>query len=271
MCQSVATRISRRVPHRGGRAPACRSVTVLPWRSHLAVVLSVAAIAGCGQPPTAPPDGTADVTANARDAAAPTPPRAGREVAGAATPRGDDATAQGAGSSEPVRRGAAGDVTEGGGGPDDASVAPDPAVPADEPDVSAPRPDTGDDGPDAGVDDGAAPDLDVLERTVVTLLTAARVEAGAPQVQIDAALVADARDHACTMAHGVTPLVPDADHENVGLVVEPEPDAAARAMHDWWMRSSAARSVRMAGGFTRYGVGACTEGERVYYAERFAA
>ena len=113
--------------------------------------------------------------------------------------------------------------------------------------------------------------LDELERTLATLLAAARHETGAPQLHIDATLLEGARAHACTMASGAAPLLAEDDTENIGLVVEPEPDAAARAMHEWWMQSPDARDIRLAPTFNRYGVGACTSGERVYYSERFGS
>jgi uncharacterized protein YkwD len=46
---------------------------------------------------------------------------------------------------------------------------------------------------------------------------------------------------------------------------------AATAMHDWWMQSQETRSIRLTPGFTRYGVGACSADDRVYYAERFGS
>jgi uncharacterized protein YkwD len=129
---------------------------------------------------------------------------------------------------------------------------------------------------EAGTGDDAAFDqiyasLDVLERTLATLLATARHETGAPQLQIDATLLEGARERACTMASGATPLLAEDNTENIGLVVELEPDAAARAMHEWWMQSPEARDIRLAPTFNRYGVGACTSGERVYYSERFGS
>jgi uncharacterized protein YkwD len=53
--------------------------------------------------------------------------------------------------------------------------------------------------------------------------------------------------------------------------VEPEPDVAGAAMHDWWMQSSDTRDIRLTAGFTRYGVGACSADDRVYYSEHFSS
>ncbi|HSK97594.1 MAG TPA: CAP domain-containing protein [Euzebyales bacterium] len=124
--------------------------------------------------------------------------------------------------------------------------------------------------PGTAVQEPSVP-LDVYERTVLGLLTAERDDMGAPHLEVDADLVRSARERACTMASGATPLLAEDDTENIGLVVEIEPDPAATAMHDWWMQSAETRSIRLADGFTRYGVGACPADDRVYYSERFGA
>lgn len=263
------------VPRSDRRPTRRRSATASAWRSHVVVVLSVAAITGCGQPSASPEPGAGDLPSDATSTAAdgtarPGTPGEPRSTSDQPTSGGSPSDGPGDGD-EPrtadersLMGGEARDDRPESDTLDDAPPTAAPSIPQLEPDPSVPPPDadTGD-----PVDD---PELDVLERTIVSLLTDARQAAGAPQLRVDAALVDGAREHACTMAQGATPLVAEDDAENVGLVVEPEPDAASEAMHDWWMQSEQARSVRMADAFVRYGVGACTADDRVFYAERFA-
>jgi uncharacterized protein YkwD len=288
----IGMRIHGCVRHGRRRARRCRSATALPrgravtavaWRTHVAVVVSIAAIAGCGQ-------ASDPSQANASDAA----PGSGiaPEVA---QPSSDSESEQqdadgeatlharrGLASSSAIPSGSGDDASSAGGSAHDPSLlalgtdapAPTPSAAGQPLDASA-SPRTADQ-PAAGTDRDDALDqlevsLDALERTVVTLLAAARQETGAPPLQLDTTLLAAARERACTMASGATPLLAEDDTENIGLVIELEPDAAAEAMHEWWMQSTEARDIRLGSAFTRYGVGACTSGERVYYSERFSS
>ena len=267
-------RVGARTHVTARRPLRCRATGALPWRTNLAVVLSIAAIAGCGQAAQPPERASADrpsgATRDARDVA--TRPSgsadAGQVVDDAATPGADGASERPAAGdgpgTDPAARGERPQEETSG-------VTPPPAVDVTEqpPPASATpgAPDT--DPGDAGIGEDAEDRLDALEHTVVALLGTVREDTGAPQLQIDATLVDGARDRACAMADGATPLLAEDDTENIGLVVEGEPDAAARAMHDWWMQSSSTRNIRMAEHYTQYGVGACTDGDRVYYSERF--
>lgn len=239
------------------------------------MVLSIAAIAGCGQAsdPQAAPEGSSDTQGATRDVAtrpsASVHDRLGSETAALGNGRRR-------GTSEPSEPGDDGQPA-GGTRRDDTQRRPASEMisapasgAANRQEASAPphAADTGE--RTADVEDAiTADDLDTLEHTVVALLGSARQGQGAPRLAIDATLVEDARDRACEMAQGTTPLVSEDDTENIGLVVEPDPGAAARTMHDWWMETPRSRDVRLTVAFTRYGVGACTAGERVYYAERF--
>ena len=258
-----------------------RAATTVAWRTHVAVVVSIAAIAGCGQASDrsqANASGEARGSGMAPDVAPPSPDsgserqdadreatlHARRDLAssGAIPPGSDDeASPTGGLARDPSL------LALGTNGP-----APTPSTAGQPPDASAsPR---AADQPAAGTDDALDQlevSLDALERTVVTLLAAARQETGAAPLQLDATLLAGARERACTMASGATPLLAEDDTENIGLVVELQPDAAAKAMHDWWMQSTEARVIRLGPAFTRYGVGACTSGERVYFSERFSS
>jgi uncharacterized protein YkwD len=251
----------------------CRATVSLPWRTNLAVVLSIAAIAGCGQAAQPPERASADRPSGATRTARDVAPRptgaadAGRVVDGAATPGVDPASERPAAGDGP----GTGPVAHGERPREETSVATaPPEVDVTEQPPASTVPGAPDGGPgDAAIDEEAGDRLDALEHTVVALLGTVREDTGAPRLQIDATLVAGARDRACAMADGATPLLAEDDTENIGLVVEGEPDAAARAMHDWWMQSSSTRGTRMAEHYTQYGVGACTDGDRVYYSERF--
>jgi len=242
------------------------------------VVLSIAAIAGCGQAadPQAAPERSSDTRGTARDGAARPSGSVDDQQGSDDTAALDDSRRRSA--TEPSEPGDDGRLTGGGARGDDtqrhaaSEVTSARAPGAENPEEASSAPphaaDTGEHTADVD-DDIAADGLDTLEHTVVAMLGSARQGAGAPRLQIDATLVDDARDRACEMAQGTTPLVSEDDTENIGLVVEPEPGTAARTMHDWWMETPRSRDVRLTEAFTRYGVGACTAGERVYYAERF--
>jgi uncharacterized protein YkwD len=264
--------------HHGWRQPLrCRSITGLPWRTRLAVVVSIAAIAGCGQqsdPSQANASGLSLETGTAPGVAPPSSGSGSEDADHDATP-GIRRSSGTTGSAQP---GSGNDELPTGGRPRDLTqLASGPPMPSTAGRLShASTPPRAANEREAGTGDDAAFDqiyasLDVLERTLATLLATARHETGAPQLHIDATLLEGARERACTMASGATPLLAEDNTENIGLVVELEPDAAARAMHEWWMQSPEARDIRLAPTFNRYGVGACTSGERVYYSERFGS
>lgn len=271
MCVSFGIRASDHVRHSVRRPPRCGSAAALPWRTNLAVVLSIAAIAGCGQAPG--PQAASNLSSGNTETAS--------DITGRLSASGDEVRDPGgAATTERNGRGSSGDASE----PGDAAAAgtadgaDDHHQPSDLPSeaTSVPTPSAEELAPPASAppqarDVGDEGDLDTLEHTVVALLGAARKEAGAAQLHIDATLVGSARERACTMAQGTRPLLSEDDTENVGLVVEAEPDMAARAMHDWWMETSGTRDLRLTQNFDRYGVGACIAGDRVYYAERFGS
>lgn len=275
MCVSFGIRASDHVRQNVRRPPRCGSTAVLPWRTNIAVVLSIAAIAGCGQAPG--PQAASNLSSGTTETASETgvrPSASGDEV----QDPGAAATTEGNGRRDSGDAGEPGDAAAGGSGagaqddhppsdlPSETTAAPTPSAEELAPPASAPPRAQG----LGDVDDEG--DIDTLEHTVVALLGTARKEAGAAQLHIDATLVGSARERACTMAQGTTPLLSeDDDTENVGLVVEAEPDMAARAMHDWWMETSGTRDLRLTRNFDRYGVGACIAGDRVYYAERFGS
>lgn len=270
MCVSFGIRASGHVRHSVRRPPRCGSAAALPWRSNLAVVLSIAAIAGCGQAPG--PQAASNLSSGNTETAS--------DIAARPSASGDVQDPGGAATTERNGRRSAGDASE----PGDAAAAgtadgaqndhPPSDLPSEA--MSVPTPSAEELAPPASAppqarDVGDEGDLDTLEHTVVALLGVARKEAGAAQLHIDATLVGSARERACTMAQGTRPLLSEVDTENVGLVVEAEPDMAARAMHDWWMETSGTRDLRLTQNFDRYGVGACIAGDRVYYAERFGS
>lgn len=120
--------------------------------------------------------------------------------------------------------------------------------------------------------------LDVRTAPIYRGLRRERADAGLPALRPhDGLMEASARD-ACAVARGEIPLSGDADRlaaaggdgENVGMVVDDDPLAGARAMRDWWSRTRFHRSTRMDRTHTHYGIGACAAGDRTYYVERFA-
>ena len=120
--------------------------------------------------------------------------------------------------------------------------------------------------------------LDVHTAPVFLALNKARARSNLPTLTIDADLVDSAERDACAMARGELPLSESdgrleeagAQRENVGLVVDTDPDGGARTMHEWWNRAPEHRDDRMDPRMHRYGIGACTDAERTYYVERFA-
>jgi uncharacterized protein YkwD len=120
--------------------------------------------------------------------------------------------------------------------------------------------------------------LDVPTAPVFLMLNEARARSELAVLTIDQNLVASAERDACAMARGELPLSEHegrleeagAQRENVGLVVDTDPDVGARTMHEWWNRSREHREDRMDPAMHRYGIGACTDAERTYYVERFA-
>lgn len=113
---------------------------------------------------------------------------------------------------------------------------------------------------------------------IYTKLRQQRTKAGLAELALDQALTKTARRDACALARGELQLAgtetrrdeAGAQRENVGLVVDEDRASAARTMHAWWMRQAAHRADRMDPDMRRYGVGACGDGERTYYVERFA-
>lgn len=124
--------------------------------------------------------------------------------------------------------------------------------------------------PDAVLEPRAAPIYAALNEV------RAREEVG--RLDLDATLVASAIRDACAIARGELALSGDdvrtteagAHDENIGLVIDDDPNAAARAMHEWWTHHRTHRRNRMDPRATRYGVGACNAEDRTYYVERFA-
>lgn len=120
--------------------------------------------------------------------------------------------------------------------------------------------------------------LDLRTAPIYRGLRRERATAGLPPLRPhDGLMAASARD-ACAVARGEIPLSGDADRlaaagadsENVGMVIDQDARAGARAMRDWWSRTHVHRSTRMDRTLTRYGIGACNAGDRTYYVERFA-
>jgi hypothetical protein len=120
--------------------------------------------------------------------------------------------------------------------------------------------------------------LDVPTAPVFLMLNNARSRSNVPVLTIDQDLVDSTERDACAMARGDLSLSEHegrleeagAQRENVGLVVDTDPEMGARTMHEWWNRSREHREDRMDPAMHRYGIGACTDAERTYYVERFA-
>lgn len=123
---------------------------------------------------------------------------------------------------------------------------------------------------DAGLEPRTAP--------VFVALNVEREDEGLTRLELDADLVSGAIRDACAIARGDVPLSGDrtrmadagGEFENVGMVIDDDPDAAARTMHSWWATTQRHRATRMQPELRRYGVGACTGADRTYYVERFA-
>lgn len=121
--------------------------------------------------------------------------------------------------------------------------------------------------------------LDTYALPVFTALNRARARADLPTLTVDDGLVESAERDACAIARGELPLSGSAarleeaggQRENVGLVVDPDPDWGARTIHEWWTQTPDHRADRMDPDMHRYGVGACVDEERAYYVERFAS
>jgi uncharacterized protein YkwD len=133
-------------------------------------------------------------------------------------------------------------------------------------------------GDTGSVDAADTAGLDAHAVPVFLALNRARIRSDLPVLDLDQDLVDTAERDACAIARGELPLGEDegrleeagAQRENVGLVVDIDPDAGARTMHEWWSRSREHRADRMDPTMHRYGIGACTDAERTYYVERFA-
>jgi uncharacterized protein YkwD len=127
-------------------------------------------------------------------------------------------------------------------------------------------------------DDAAATLLTAEADHVWQALRRDRATHGVPPVSLDPGLAASARRDACAMARGDRPLISDArrmaeagaQRENVGLVVDDDPVTGAQTMHEWWATTAEHRRDRLAAEARRYGIGACTDGDRTYYVERLA-
>lgn len=138
-------------------------------------------------------------------------------------------------------------------------------------------------GPTARADTPAAADatgtpLDQRAEPVFVALNADRGDAGLAPLQLDVELTETAARDACAIARGDVPLSGDRERlteagghrENVGMVIDDDPVAGARTMHDWWAHTHRHRRNRMDPGMDRYGIGACNAEDRTYYVERFA-
>lgn len=124
----------------------------------------------------------------------------------------------------------------------------------------------------------AATTLDAQTAPVFAALNRERADAGLSPLDLDDELVDDAASDACAMVRGDLALSgagdrPAADggvRENVGLVVDDDPSAAALTMHEWWAATNEHRRDRMDPHMARYGIGACGDGDRTYYVERLS-
>jgi uncharacterized protein YkwD len=120
--------------------------------------------------------------------------------------------------------------------------------------------------------------LDEEAQVVHRALNRLRARSGLPVVELDRALVDTAERDACAIAQGQLPLSGDearlaeagGQRENVGMVVETDPTAGARAMHEWWTRTPEHRVDRLDPRMHRYGIGVCSNEARTYYVERYA-
>lgn len=118
--------------------------------------------------------------------------------------------------------------------------------------------------------------LDARTAPVFAALNRERGDAGLPTLDLDAELVDDAASDACAIVRGDMALSGAAGRlaatgdvrENVGLVVDDDPAAGALTMHEWWAGTREHRRDRMDPQMSRYGIGACGDGDRTYYVER---
>lgn len=126
--------------------------------------------------------------------------------------------------------------------------------------------------------DIASTTLDQRAEPVFVALNADRADAGLAPLELDVELIETAARDACAIARGDLPLSGDRERmteagghrENVGMVIDDDPVAGARTMHDWWAHTVRHRRNRMDPEMDRYGIGACNDEERTYYVERFA-
>jgi uncharacterized protein YkwD len=120
--------------------------------------------------------------------------------------------------------------------------------------------------------------LEPEAQIVFRALNRLRARKDLPELELDRSLVDSAERDACAIAHGELSLSGDesrlaeagGQRENVGMVVEPDATAGARAVHEWWTERREHRVDRLDPGMHRYGIGVCTNEERTYYVERFA-
>lgn len=127
--------------------------------------------------------------------------------------------------------------------------------------------------PPAGVD------IDGEALPVYQALAELRAAEGLPALAVHDRLVDSAERDACAMARGELQLTGSeqrlaeagGQRENVGLVVDTDPDSGAQTMHDWWSSTPEHRADRMDPAMRHYGIGACRDQDRTYYVERFAS
>lgn len=120
--------------------------------------------------------------------------------------------------------------------------------------------------------------LDQRAAPVFAALNTDRSDAGLEPLELDDVLTRTAARDACAIARGDVPLSGDRERmteagghsENVGMVIDDDPVAGARTMHEWWANTRRHRRNRMDPGMVRYGIGACNAEDRTYYVERFA-
>ena len=121
--------------------------------------------------------------------------------------------------------------------------------------------------------------LDPWSQPIYDALNQARGRADLSRLDLDETLVATTQRDACAIARGEIPLSSDkgrlteagADRENVGLVIEDDPAAGARTMHEWWTDRAEHRRDRMDADMRRYGIASCSSQARTYFVERFAS
>lgn len=125
---------------------------------------------------------------------------------------------------------------------------------------------------------GTTTPLDQRAAPVFVALNADRSDAGLAPLELDDQLTETAERDACAIARGDVPLSGDRERmteagghrENVGMIIDDDPVAGARTMHDWWAHTVRHRRNRMDPTMDRYGIGACNDEDRTYYVERFA-